>query len=80
MSGSVLAGASGVLQHVHERTLLGSIEATPVLNKYSGNRREGMFPTAESWVVPVVTGNPGGLEERVDGVAQSLAWHAKQTR
>jgi len=73
-----LAGAGGFLQHVHERALLGGIEAIPVLNEHGSNRGEGVLPATKRGIVSVVAGNTGGLEERVDGVAHvfSLARRA----
>lgn len=78
MGGGVLAGAGGVLQHVHECALLGTIKVIPVLNEHGGNRGEGMLPATKRGVVLVVAGNPGGLEERVDGMTHvfSLAHQA----
>ncbi|SCX11274.1 hypothetical protein [Corynebacterium jeikeium] len=46
VGGGGLTGAGGVFQHVHERTLLGTVKAIPVFNEHGANRGEGMFPTA----------------------------------
>ncbi|WP_176755024.1 hypothetical protein [Corynebacterium jeikeium] len=46
MGGGGLAGAGGVLPHLHKYALLGTVKAVPVLNEHGGNRDEVIFPTA----------------------------------
>lgn len=51
VGGGGLAGAGGVLQHVHECALLGTIKAIPVLNEHGGCCGEGVLPATKRGVV-----------------------------
>src|SRR5699024_12573483 len=81
VSGSVLAGASGVLQHVHERPLLGGLLTTPAPMVVSALRSWAVALPAPPRGVPVPVRYRGG-RSRERGVPSSngLAWAAAPIR